>query len=156
MTMRFAGVAAALIALAACSDPMTPRGVAGGKPRLTLPAQNPCTIDCPVSGGGGGTTPALTVTVSGPSYVSTASNVVYTSAASGGTGGYSYVWSEHVCYGANNSPCSDVVLDPYGMWYIHHSIASNVCTDQMIVRVTDSAGHTAVASKTTSGPACLL
>ncbi|MDB4948986.1 MAG: hypothetical protein JWM27_1635 [Gemmatimonadetes bacterium] len=155
MTRRgLAGVAAAVLALAACSDPVTPRGDSG--PRTTLVPQNPCTVDCPTGGGGGGTTPPLTVTVSGPSYVSTASNVVYTSAASGGSGARSYVWTEHVCYGASNSPCADNVLDPYGMWYIHHSIASNVCTDEMIVTVTDATGHWARASKVTSGPACLL
>jgi hypothetical protein len=156
-----AGLALAILAAAGCSDPITPRDrSAANGPSATFvnPTPPSCDIDCSGGGGsGGGSYAPLTLTVSGPSYVSTAGTSVYTSSTTGGTGSItSRVWSEYVCYGASNSPCESKTLDPYGMWYIHHYIASNVCTDQVTLWVQDSGGHTAVASKTTSGPACLL
>jgi hypothetical protein len=161
ITMRIrgpAGLGLALLALAACSDPVSPRArSAPSGPSATLVNPPPCSVDCPTGGSGGGSYAPLTVSVSGPSYVSSAGNANYTAATSGGTGSISsYVWTEYVCYGASNSPCESKTLDPYGTWYIHHYIASNVCTDQISVWVTDSGGHTAAASKTTSGPACLM
>ncbi|HET6229140.1 MAG TPA: hypothetical protein VFE05_03615 [Longimicrobiaceae bacterium] len=157
MMMRFAGVAAALLVLAGCGDPVAPHAGDGGKPRRGFPPKDDCIVDvtCPTSGGGGGgATPDISVTISGPSAVTSAQTVVYTAAPSGGSGGYTYVWLEHVCYGAGNSPCADNVLNSNGTQYLHHTIASNVCTDEVTVQVSDSGGRLADATQTTRGPAC--
>jgi hypothetical protein len=160
-SFALAGLTVALLAVAGCSDPVSNAGrtlTHGPSKTFVNPPPPTCDLGCDGGGGGGGGSYApLTVSVSGPSYVSSAGTVTYTSSTSGGTGSItSRVWTEYVCYGASNSPCESKTLDPYGMWYLKHYIASNVCTDQITLWVQDSGGHTANATKTTSGPACLL
>jgi hypothetical protein len=157
-SLALAGLALAMLAVSACSDPVSSGGrPAPSGPEATLATPPPC-FGCEGGGGsGGGSYSPLTASVSGPSYVTSAGTVVYTASASGGTSmGRTYEWSEYICYGATGSTCETLSIDPYGTWYIHHYIASNVCSDEVIVVVRDSGGYSARASKVTSGPACLL
>ena len=157
-----AALALALAAAAACSDPVSAGGGRAVRHGPSATAVNPppptCDLGCDGgSGTGGGSYSPFTVTVSGPSYVTAPGSATYTAQTSGGTGGVSSdVWTEYVCFNSTNSGCQSNTLAQYGTWYVKRYFYSNVCTDVVTVYVTDSGGHTATASKTTSGPACLL